>query len=653
MAAMDDKAIVAKVRQEVETARSSSTRISQESIWMQNIAYVCGADSVFWNFRTKAFQPVNNSAAFNKRRRFHNNKILPTLQNRLARLCKNPPRYDVRPESNDTDDKEAARLGLNILEGKWLDLGLNEKRIPLYMWAQETGHAYIKICWDTQLGNPMTDPMTGEFNYEGDIRADICSPFEIFPNPQAKNWDDVLRSWLTQCKVRSLDYFRSHYEKGAEVKEESTWLMSLQQENRIAGLNSRTPGSSTQQEQKNCAIEMIKYEARSMKYPNGRMIVCANGILLEDKELSCGEIPFAMFQDIVIAGRYYPEAITTLLRPLQDQLNETIRRRAEWTRMLLAGKYVVARGAGVKREQITNEQAEMVYYDPVPNAADGGRPMAMQVPMIPQWAYEEEKAILDMFNDSSGIGEISRGQIQASMPAIGMQLLQEQDQTRLAVTTEQHESQWARVGNLILKYVEKYYVLPRKLKMAGKNNTYMVKDVTGEMLHGNTDVIVIRGSTLPGSKAIKRQEIINSYQLGMLGPQGDPKTMDKLLSLMEFGDVQGIWEDYSLDTNQIKRGVEIMEHGEPVQVSEFDNHTLWLEELNRYRKNDKFDALAPEIQAVFMQNMEEHIKAMMHLSGADQAPPPADLTNPITPQEVMDHPNGPNAGPPPPQGPPQ
>lgn len=644
---MDEKQLAAKIRQQVEEIRSSSTRISQESIWMQNIAYACGADSVFWNFRTRAFQPVNNSSAFNKRRRFHNNKILPTLQNRLARLCKNPPRYDVRPESNDTDDKEAARLSINILESKWLDLGLNEKRIPLYMWSQEAGHGYIKICWDTQLGRPTTDPMTGEMAYEGDLRADVVSPFEIFPNPQAKNWEDVLRSYLIQCKVRPLDYFRTHYERGAEVKEEATWLMSLQQENRIQGLNSRTPGSSTQQEQKNSAIEMIRYEARSQKYQSGRMVVTANGIVLEDKELPCGEIPFGMFSDIIIAGRFYPEAITTLLRPLQDQLNETIRRRAEWTRMLLAGKYVVARGAGVKREQITNEQAEMVYYDPVPNAPNGGIPTALPVPMIPQWAYEEEKAIIEMFNDTSGIGEISRGQIQASMPAIGMQLLQEQDQTRLSVITEQQESQWARIGQLILKYVEEYYILPRKLKMAGKNNTYLVKDLTGDMLKGNTDCIVIRGSTMPGSKAIKRQEIINSYQLGMLGPMGDPKTMDKLLSLMEFGDVEGIWEDYSLDMNQIKRGTEVMEHGEQIPVSEFDNHTLWLEELNRYRKNDKFDALNPVVQNIFEQNMEEHIQWLVKLSGADQSPPPPDLTQPITPEEVMNHPNGPNGGPPP------
>jgi len=59
------------------------------------------------------------------------------------------------------------------------------------------------------------------------------------------------------------------------------------------------------------------------------------------------------------------------------------------------------------------------------------------MPAIPQYAYEEERTLKDDINDTAGINEASRGQLpSSSIPAIGMQLLVEQDDTRIGVETE-------------------------------------------------------------------------------------------------------------------------------------------------------------------------------------------------------------------------
>jgi len=433
----EEQDIVAHVRNKVEQIRSSANRTATEQIWMTNIAYVSGFDNVNYSSALGQYLPNGNFAGpYMGRKQIKVNKILPTLQNRLARLIKNPPQYDVKPESQTVDDKDAARLAIDILNDFWDRQQINTKRIPLMMWVQECGHAYMKVSWDDQLGKEMMDPMTGEMAYEGDVRADVVSPFEMFPNPMAKNFDDVLDSWIIQCKVRPLEYFKTHYpERGEAVKEESVWLMSLQYENRANSYNARGP--SNPDAEKNCAIEMVKYEARSRKYPNGRMLVCANGVLLEDKPLPCGEIPFCKFDDVVVAGKYYSEAVTTHLRPIQDQFNETIRKRAEWTRRLLAGKYSAARGTGIQQEALNDQSGELLYYTPVPNAPNAGQPTQMQVPNIPQWAYNETNELERYFNDVSGICEVSKGTLpSASIPAIGMQLLVEQDMTRIGVMTE-------------------------------------------------------------------------------------------------------------------------------------------------------------------------------------------------------------------------
>jgi len=201
-----------------------------------------------------------------------------------------------------------------------------------------------------------------------------------------------------------------------------------------------------------------------------------------------------------------------------------------------------------------------------------------------------------------------------------MQLLVEQDMTRIGIMTDQHERAWARVGLLILKYCERYYKTPRKLKIAGPNRSFMVKDVTGADLHGNTDVYVVPGSTLPDSKALKRQDIMNAFGSGLLGDPADPKVREKVLALVEFGDTQGIWEDYALDMNQIRRGMELMEQGQIIEVSELDNHTLWIQEINRFRKGDKWNELDPVIQQIMLDTLEEHLGFQMKMTGA--VPPP-------------------------------
>lgn len=630
----EERQLAAHVRTKVEETRSKASRIAHEGIWMTNVAYLCGMDGLTYNTTTRQFQPVNRASAYLKKNRIHVNRILPIIQNRLSRLCKNAPRYEVRPENMDADSKDAARLALNVLNFKWNDCKVNAKRIPLYMWMQECGHSYIKVSWDDTLGEQLTDPLSGELSYEGDIKVEVVPAFEVFPDPMAKSLEDC--AYIIQAKVRPLDYFKSHYPKrGHLVKEEQAWLLSAQYEQRINSLNSRGPTQGGMTDiMNNSALELIKYERRSKKYPNGRMIVCASGILLENKDLPIGEIPFAKFDDIIIGGKFYPEAVITHLRPIQDQYNEVIRRRSAWTNKLLAGKYTAAQGSGLQQESLDDDSGEIVYYTPVPTAPDGGRPAPIQIPNIPQWAYNEEKSLDDMMNKISGISDVSQGEIpSASIPAAGMALLVEQDQTRIGIMTEQHEMAWADVGRYILKYVKDYYKLPRKMKIAGQSMEYAVQEFTGDDLKGHTDVHVIRGSTLPDSTVVKRQDIFNAYQNGLLGEPTDPKVREKVLAMMEFGDEAEAWHRQALISGQIKRGMIKLKQGIPIPVSEFDNHPDWITAIDDYRMTEDFEKSPPEIQDLLLSTMEQHVQFIVKLTNAVpkdptlDMPPPPELQN--------------------------
>ena len=621
--------ICSHVRSLVEEQKSAASRMAHENIWMSNIAAILGLGGLQVNAATRRIEPVNRPASRGGNSGIYVNKILPNVQIRQAKICKNPPRYDVRPESNDTEDKEACRLGLDILNWIWDKQGVDEKRLNLVMWLQQCGHAYFKTSWDPTLGKEMVDPVTNEIDYEGDVRVDVVSAFEIYPDPLAKTLDDA--QWIIQAKIRKLDYFKMQYpEKGAEVEAEDCWLLSLQIEDKIKTMNNKGPVSSQlNQNMKNCAIELIKYEKRSKEHPNGRMIVVANGVLLEDKELPIGEIPFAKFDDIAIGGKYYSEAIVTHARPIQDQYNQVVQRRASWTNKMLAGKLIAARGTGLTQESLSDQSGEVVYHDIVPNAPNGGQPVPMMIPQIPQYAYQEEERLDAMLSYIFGISEVSRGQIPAAgIPAIGMQLLLEEDSSRIGTMIEQHERSYAKTGGFVLKYVEKFYDMPRKMKIAGKSNGYMVRNVQGNMIRGNTDVIVIRGSTLPNSKVLRRQELINLYTQGLLGDPNDPKVRSNLLGALELGEIGEAWRNQSLNEFNLELGIKQIEAGELPKVHKLDDHDFWVNKLNEYRK-EKMGELSLETAAIIETCINKHLEYQADLLGLTEKAP---LPDPISPE---------------------
>lgn len=622
----EDKALVSFVKTKLEEVRQGSARIAMEGINLTNIAYLCGFDSIYFDGTARSFKPVPSPSQFLKRNRVHVNRILPTVQNRLARLLKNEPRWDVRPKSSDEEDKDAARLAEQVIIHLWDHLKVNQKRIPMTMWLQQCGSAYLKVSWDPSLGRkqvmPKPNTETGEMEYdivaEGDIRIDVKSFFQIFPDPLAKDKDDCQH--YIEAAIRPLSYFPDQFpETGHLVKEEDCWLNSLAYEARINSINttSGTAGAPATQ-LKNSAIEISYMEKPSKKHPYGRHIITANGVKLKDDILPIDEIPLIKFDDIIVGGKFNAEAVITHLRPLQDQINKGKTMRAAWANRMLTGKLIAARGHNIGPESFNDQSGELMLYDHVLNVPE---PHALTMPPIPQYAYEEEKVLKDDINDTAGINEASRGQLpSSSIPAIGMQLLVEQDDTRIGIETESHEYSYADLGRILLKFVDKYYVNDRLLKEVGENLEYSIRKYQGTDLRKNFDVCVIKGSTLPGSKVLKRQEILNLHERGMFGSPMDPTVIQNVMSMLEFGDEYQGWKRHALRMAQIQKGIESLEAGEKPVVSKFDDHALWMQELNDYRISDKFSKLPEEQQMAVLEVMEEHTDWILELTGQDSNP---------------------------------
>jgi hypothetical protein len=95
--------------------------------------------------------------------------------------------------------------------------------------------------------------------------------------------------------------------------------------------------------------------------------------------------------------------------------------------------------------------------------------------------------------------------------------------------------------------------------------------------------------------------------------------------MLEYGDEFQAWKRHSLRMNQIKRGIQMIEdrHEKP-PVSEFDDHALWLQELDDYRISDKFLKLEADQQQIVLELMNEHADLLKEMT----APAPDPDTDP-------------------------
>lgn len=594
------------IRSKAEESRQSPTRLAFESEALTNTAYLLGYDSMYFDARFRVFRSVGGwgpgATGSPSRNRSRINLIMPTIQNRCARLCKNPPKYDVRPNSMDQDDKDAARLSLKALNNKFAEEKVNEKRINLTMWMQQAGYAYVKVGWDAMKGKAIPKLDGTGVEYQGDICIEVISPFEVFVDREAKTLEES--PWLIHAKVRKLSYFIDHYgEKGKMVRAESAWLMSLQNLQKIQSMTPKGSGDSSADYMKNAAIEIAYYERPTKKYPGGRLIVVANGVILEYKELPIDEIPFAKFDDVKIGGKFNSESIITQMRPIQDQLNRNSRKKAEFIAKGMNLKILAAKGHGL-HEEAMNDTTEVVEYNPVDKAE---RPTAINPPSVPQYLFTDDERYTTYLGQVAGISEVSSGQMpSASIPALGMQILQEADETRIGIVTESNENAWADIGRYVLKYMNKYYDDERYIKESGANSEYTITRYNRNDLKNATDVIVIKNSTLPDSKTLKRQDLLNTYNMGLLGDPADASLRRRVLQQLEFGDIAGVWEDQMIDDRQIERDIELMEQGGIPVVDPDDNHVAHFEAKNRLRKSDKFLTYDPMIQKIVLNNIAQH-----------------------------------------------
>lgn len=135
-------------------------RLSLEAQWYKNMAFYMGKQWVDYDKKTRKL--INYGDTPSWRVRHVTNYMTTVVQTKVALLMKNKPIWNVMSMTDDTADREGAKLSQQLLDYLWRKENVLEESKKLVHYGTIFGSGLIKTYWDTEAGPRVEDPETLE-----------------------------------------------------------------------------------------------------------------------------------------------------------------------------------------------------------------------------------------------------------------------------------------------------------------------------------------------------------------------------------------------------------------------------------------------------------------------------------------------------------
>lgn len=605
---------ITDLNKKFEQAKTFRGRIEPQ--WYLNMAYYTGDQWLYWN-RGRLERPKLDPWRFLA----IDNRIQPVVRTEVAKMTKQQPSFQVTPSTADDQDVTAAKLAEELLEYQWEKLELRQKLLEGLHWSRIIGCGFWKIFWDKSVGQgtmvlvgPDGKPALDENGRplraddlepsvlqelasqgiqaksinEGEVGVEVRSPFEIYPDPLARDLSQC--EWLFEETVKSADYVFKRY--GVTVEPDASPNVGVVEGRIWSQFDTGKTG-----------VQVREYWARPSKdYPQGCRAVIIKNKIVDHDEKPFDPMPYVMFRNIEVPGRFWPDSIVQQLRGPQTELNKIKSQILENAARIGNPALMTSRQAMV---EYSGAPGERIYYD---STVQDAIPRYLQPAEVPGYVREQIDRIENSIREISGQHEITSGNVPAGVTAASaINLLLEQDDTRLGPAIYDMEGNIARAGRKICELMAQFYTTERTIAFAGEEGTWDVFGFRGSMLNGNTKVSVQAGSAMPKSKAAKQAAMQDTLHLFIQnGVAFDQRNLGKYLRDMEVGGLERLIDQFSVDESQIAFENNRMAMGQPVQPNSFDNDEAHVLGHQDFQKSAKYRQLDPKVQMGFEQHVQMH-----------------------------------------------
>ena len=590
------------------------------------------------------------------------NYLFDAYQTLKSYVIKNKPRSSVYPNTTLYRDKLAAQIGELCIDANWSRL----KEQANYEYAASClvlyGTVFKKDYWDTteltmakvpkMVQQPKmdpatgqmigmeevqaTDPVTGDPQFDsmplGDVNTDIVEPFRICMDPLANDLHKV--RWVMEYSVQPLSWIREVYGKDPmsspgytglvdEVKEETSLQGSLRRFYNLknsSGVKQSVEGTSNsagnEEALENSAVVKEYYERPSRDYPNGRMVVVANGVCLYagDSPYVGPELgdwhPYSECRWEIVPGRFWGKSPLDNASEIQKQIN-SIDAVIVLTRKTMAiPQKLIPMSSGIAHGSWTGRPGQEIFYRDT-----GGQAPSIIPPVgVDSTVFQEREQRIEDLKAVTGAIDILKGDKPGGITAASaLELLYEVGTGKLFPILDRWKTFVECSQKKQLRIISKFYKEPRPdfirlLKSKNKElSDQAISQFIGTDLYDNCNVVVEAGANVTKLQAAKKQELREAAQAQVL----DLQNPDNRIEYLQQMGISGFDSDVGPDMkraeweNSLLDNIANSQDNKPI-VLDWDNDDIHLAVLERRMKEPSWMELPPQVQQGYMEHRQAH-----------------------------------------------
>ena len=541
------------------------------------------------------------------------NHIAPIIDIRLSKLAKIKPKMQVLPATNEEEDLYTAKVGKKILDSVSNKMNLSAKINQATKWSEICGTSFYKISWNPNLGQVVALEDDGKKIKTGDVDLSVCSPFEIYPDSATHESLQECQS-LIHARAYTVEEIKQTY--GVDVEGKDINVYSLDGTSvSLGGLGySGLATKLIETTRKNSAIVLEKYVKPCEKFPDGRLIIVAGDKLVYDGELPYlngidgkREFPFVRQICNEEVGNFWGVSMISRLIPIQRAYNAVKNRKHEYINRLTLGVLAVEDGS----VDIDNLEEEGLAPGKILVYRQGSSaPKFLGGENVPSDFEKEEEKLLKEFNSLSGTSEIgSMENVSASLSGVALELLIDENETRLKFTTDSMKSAIKTMAKHILRLYKQFATFPRLIKIVGDDGTLDVfyfkgNDISSDDVQFDTD------NETNDTLSQRRTMIFTLLDKGLLADE-DGKISNSMKAKIMENIGFGVW-DNSVDLRDLHiKNADIenskLNSGKDVEVKEIDDDELHINQHTAYMLKVLYSGeYDKKIEKLFLKHIQKH-----------------------------------------------
>lgn len=542
------------------------------------------------------------------------NHISNLVEIRLAKLSRVRPALSVIPFSDDENDVACAKISKKILKAVSHNLNISKILSQGTMWSEICGTSFYKIDWDNNLGRVVGVDEVGKEIKEGDVKVSVVSPFEIYPDSNTYNSIDECMS-IIYARSFHKDVVKNTW--GVDVEGQDIDVFTLDAVSSSGGLGyASLTNSLSKKLKKEQVLVLEKYEKPTVEFPNGRLIIVAGNKLIFMGELpyinateNKRGFPFIKQTCIPTPNCFWGTSIIERCIPIQRAFNAIKNRKHEFLNRLTMGILSVEDGS----LDIENLEEEGLSPGKILIHRQGSSaPKILSTGSVPIDFQYEENALLNEFMNISGVNDLMRSDYLSggNISGVALQLLIEQDESRLTSSAEEIRNSAKDISKQILRLYKQFAVVNHTSRIVGENGSVELFYWKGCDINSE-EIIFETENEINESLAQKRSMIFEILNAGLLHSE-DGKLSNsmrsKILEQLGFG----VWETSqdvkTLHKNKAaKENIELLDDSIVNDPLEVDDHDIHINEHIVFMLGNEFD-LHSKKNPKIVEKMLEHIR---------------------------------------------